>query len=52
MVEQTRLAVVPEDLRYLKRFYDDLATVQHFAGSTFGPRPMTRPMRRRASWLG
>jgi hypothetical protein len=32
-------AAVPNDLRYLQRVYEDLATIQRFAGATFGPPP-------------
>jgi hypothetical protein len=39
LVQPTTSAAVPDDLRYLRRVYEDLATIQRFAGATFGPPP-------------
>jgi hypothetical protein len=38
-VQPTTSAAVPDDLRYLRRVYENLATIQRFAGATFGPPP-------------
>lgn len=39
LAESTVAASVPDDFRHLQRIYADLATIQEFAGATFGPTP-------------
>jgi hypothetical protein len=53
LAEPTVPAPVPDDLRYLQRFYEDLATIERFAGSTFGATPdeTTYEEARAVSWL-
>lgn len=51
--ERTVPASVPDELRYLRRLYEDLVTVQGFAGATFGPPPdeATYEEARELAWL-
>lgn len=53
LTDRTVPATVPDDLRYLQRLYEDLATIQRFAGATFGPPPdeTTYDEARELAWL-
>ena len=53
LCEQTTPTPVPDDLRFLHTVYDALATVQRFAGSTFGPPPeeITYEVAQQLAWL-
>lgn len=51
--EQTQPTPLADDLRHLHRIYEDLATIERFAGASFGPPPdeVTYEVAQQLAWL-